>query len=147
MKKLLYHPTFLFIIRLALGLVFIYASMDKIANPEEFAKAINNYRMMPDWILNIMAIYLPWILFAGTFLVFGIYVRGSTLVINVLMVIFIIAISAALFRGIDIHCGCFSTEGGEKVGLLKLLEDFAYLAAGYWIYYTSLKTKTVAEAS
>ena len=47
------------------------------------------------------------------------------------MVVFIIALSQALFRGIDINCGCFKVivenGGGHQVGFRRIIEDFIYL--------------------
>ena len=45
--------------RLILGGVFIYASLDKIAHPAEFAKAIGNYHVVPFGLENLMALALP----------------------------------------------------------------------------------------
>ena len=54
------------IARLILGGVFIYASLDKIAHPAEFAKAIGNYHVVPFGLENLMALALPWLeLIAG----------------------------------------------------------------------------------
>ena len=47
------------ICRIFLGFMFIYASLDKIANPEEFAKQIGYYKVLPFGIENILGIILP----------------------------------------------------------------------------------------
>ena len=47
--------------RVILGAVFIYASIDKIRNPEAFAKAVYNYQILPDSLINLTAIALPWL--------------------------------------------------------------------------------------
>ena len=46
MKKYFKGPLVI-LCRLVLGGVFIYASLDKIAHPAEFAKAIGNYHVLP----------------------------------------------------------------------------------------------------
>lgn len=109
--------------RLVLGVVFVYASLDKVANPQDFAKIIYNYKILPSFLINIIAITLPWIeLICGLFLIGGIFIESSSLVIFFLLVIFIIGTSINVFiRGIDINCGCFTTSltakklGGELV--------------------------------
>ena len=40
--------------RLILGGVFIYASIDKILNPGDFAKIINNYHVLPFGLENFI---------------------------------------------------------------------------------------------
>jgi uncharacterized membrane protein YphA (DoxX/SURF4 family) len=116
--------------RLLLGSVFIYASVDKIAHPAAFAEAVGNYHMLPWGLENLMGLILPWVeLLAGIGLIVGVMVDGSVLVITLMMIVFILAISQAMARGIDIECGCFSVSepGGAKVGFLRLFEDFIYL--------------------
>lgn len=114
--------------RLIVGVVFIYASIYKIAEPELFAKSISYYKAMPIELVNIMAIIMPWLeLFTGTMLILGVFSRSNSFLIAVMLAIFIVAITQALMRGIDISCGCFRSEGGEKVGLGILIRDIIWL--------------------
>ena len=48
-------------IRLVLGFLFLYASLDKILLPSKFAEVIYNYRILPVELLNICAIIVPWL--------------------------------------------------------------------------------------
>ena len=114
--------------RLIVGVVFIYASIYKIAEPELFAKSISYYKAMPTELVNIMAIIMPWLeLFTGVMLVLGVFSRSNSFLIAVMLTIFIIAIAQALMRGIDISCGCFRPDGGEKIGLGLLSRDVIWL--------------------
>ena len=117
--------------RVILGIVLIYASIDKIVHPAEFAKAIGNYNVLPFGLENLLSIVLPVLeLLVGICLVLGIMIDGSALIAGGMMVLFIIAISQALFRGIDIDCGCFKVtveNGGHQVGIRRIIEDFIYL--------------------
>ena len=117
--------------RVILGIVLIYASIDKIIHPAEFAKAIGNYNVLPFGLENLLGIVLPVLeLLVGICLVLGIMIDGSAIIAAGMMVIFIIAISQALFRGIDINCGCFKVtveNGGHQVGIRRIIEDFIYL--------------------
>ena len=117
--------------RVILGIVLIYASIDKIIHPAEFAKAIGNYNVLPFGLENLLGIVLPVLeLLVGICLVLGIMIDGSAIIAAGMMVVFIIAISQALFRGIDINCGCFKVtveNGGHQVGIRRIIEDFIYL--------------------
>ena len=117
--------------RVILGIVLIYASIDKIVHPAEFAKAIGNYNVLPFGLENLLGIVLPVLeLLVGICLVLGIMIDGSAIIAGGMMVVFIIAISQALFRGIDINCGCFKVtveNGGHQVGIRRIIEDFIYL--------------------
>ncbi len=118
-----------FIARLVLGVVFIYASYDKILEPAAFARNVENYRFLPYQLVNIFAIILPWLeLICGILLILGVYVEAAAGIIGILLVMFIIAISHALLRGIDISCGCFKTGQGKKIGTDLLVRDIVLLA-------------------
>ena len=128
MNKFFNNKYLLTIIRLFLGFIFVYAAITKISDAEEFSLAIYNYKLLPLAFVNILAIILPWIeLCAGILLIFGISVKENSAIIFGLLIIFIIAVTISLFRGLDISCGCFGTVEGSKVGLLKILENIGLL--------------------
>ncbi len=127
-EKVLSYKYVVFAARLILGVVFIYASLEKIQNPAGFAQAIYNYRMLPEGLINVMAIILPWLeLVCGTLVIVGVFVRGSALLIGAMLAIFIVALSSALMRGLDISCGCFTLEGGRGIAGKTLVEDVLLL--------------------
>lgn len=97
--------------RLALGSVFLYASADKILHPADFAAAVYNYQILPHGLINLTALFLPWLeLFLGVALIAGVWLPGAVLWGNALLWTFFIALLFNQFRGIDVHCGCFSTR-------------------------------------
>ncbi|MCP3944775.1 MAG: DoxX family membrane protein [Desulfobacteraceae bacterium] len=125
------------IIRLVLGMTFIFASWHKIVNPGEFAKILYGYGVFPGISINFIAIFLPYIeLFAGICLVSGILPRPSLLVINGLLTGFIILITFNLLRGHTFDCGCFSISknpGNSSVWML-LIRDCLMLWAGVYLW-------------
>lgn len=128
-------------LRFVLGFIFVYAAIEKIAQPEEFAKAIMNYRILPIPSVNIAALVLPWVeLLTGLALIGRVYVRSSSLLIIGMLVVFCIAIAAALIRGLDISCGCFGTAVASKVGWSRLIEDLAMLVGAGIVYFFSRRT-------
>ncbi len=128
MNKLLSNKYFLFLFRIIVGFVFIYTGILKISDPAGFSDAINNYDLLPLSFVNFFAITLPWIeLVAGLFLLFGISVKESSFIISVMLVVFILAIIISLGRGLNIDCGCFGTNSGTKVGIIKLVENIILL--------------------
>lgn len=136
--------------RLLLGAVFVYASIDKILHPAAFAKIVFNYQILPVVASNAFAVTLPWIeLLAGLALILGVLRAEGALVLNVLLVIFMVAVSISLARGLDIACGCFSSSGGGRtVGLLTLLEDAGLLGAGLVVLRSVvLAGRSVSEPS
>jgi len=119
--------------RIFLGFMFIYASLDKIANPEEFAKQIGYYKALPFGLENLLAIILPWAeLIMGICLIAGLLVDGAALVSIIMMLVFILAISQAMLRGIDITCGCFKVSAdSEKLGLDTIIRDIVFLVMSF----------------
>ncbi len=116
--------------RWLVGVVFLYASFDKLTDPAAFAQAIANYRMVPMPLLHAFAWLLPVVeAVVGAALILGWQRRGAALLAAVMTVMFIVAIGAALARDLDISCGCFHTEGGHGVGRDLLVRDVLLLLA------------------
>ena len=133
-----YKGPIILICRIVLGGIFIYASLDKIAHPAEFAKAIGNYHILPFGLENLLSLTLPWLeLLAGVALITGVMIDGAAIMVIIMNIIFIFAISQALARGISIECGCFSvtTEGGDNIGLQTVIRDIGYLIMGFIVLY------------
>lgn len=120
--KILSNKYLLFIIRVVIAFIFIYAGAEKISNPDDFALSISNYRLLPIASLNFFAVILPWIeIVSGILLLFGISVKENSAIILSLLLLFTIAIVISLFRGLSIDCGCFGK--GTQIGLFKLGEN------------------------
>jgi len=123
----------IFVSRIVIGVILIYAGVNKSSNPNEFASAIDNYHLLPFGSENLVAIIMPWIeILAGIGLILGIYVNGSALIAFVMFGIFIIAIASALVRGYNIECGC-GIKAGDMVGIDKILENTVYFALAWLI--------------
>lgn len=125
--------------RLILGAVFIYASLDKIAHPEAFARAVFNYQILPDFLVNLTAVILPWLeLILGLFLIVGLFQEGSVLIVTGLLVVFLGAMVFNLARGLDIHCGCFSTstDGTNNAPMAwYVFRDGLFLIPAFYLFY------------
>lgn len=139
LKRIINNDYTFFVFRLVLGGIFIYASLDKIAHPEQFAKIVYNYKILPHSLINIFAITVPWVeLICGIFLIVGIFVESSSAILSLLLLSFIIALSVNFLRGLDVNCGCFSTDPqGKKEGAILLIRDFVLLAIGLQIFFSN----------
>lgn len=136
MRLFVSHPLFIALLRVALGAVFIVASFDKIQNPEAFATTIANYRLLPYTVINGIAIALPWLeVVTGTLLALGVWIRANTMIAWGLLLVFSLAISQALVRGLDISCGCFTTDPvAERMTLWTLVWDLIWITWGILIW-------------
>jgi uncharacterized membrane protein YphA (DoxX/SURF4 family) len=109
-RALLASPRVQLVFRLLLGALFVYASLDKIASPAGFAKAVYQWQIGGPVFSNFVAVTLPWVeLAAGLLLLAGVWRREAALVVACLLVIFLAAATSVLARGIDVeNCGCVS---------------------------------------
>lgn len=113
------------VLRIVLGGIFIYASIDKIINPEQFIHALANYRILPRGLENFFALLLPWVeVTIGVFLVLGMYEWIALTLYNILMLVFMAVIALSLIRGLNISCGCFTTDpNAAKITWLTMMRD------------------------
>ena len=121
-KRLL--PQVICLVRFTLGLVFLYASIGKILDPKAFAEDLIAYRILDSpQLLKYVAVTLPWIeWFCGIFLVLGVFLRSVSTLTTILLFTFLLGMSSALWRGLEIHCGCFGSPQ-ETIGAASLLRD------------------------
>ena len=83
----------------------------------------------PSNICSASAIVLPWLqLLSGIALISARFVKGSSLWIFVMLLAFQIAVASALFRGLNISCGCFKS-GGDPATWWTFARDTLLLVA------------------
>jgi uncharacterized membrane protein YphA (DoxX/SURF4 family) len=121
--------------RLALALIFFYAAIEKIIDPQAFAVAIYYYQLMPDFAINLMALTLPMLeMFIALSLLSGIYSRGASLISSLLFLVFATALAIDLARGLDISCGCFGKSSGT-INWLYLIRDLSLCLISLWVLF------------
>jgi uncharacterized membrane protein len=127
------------------GGVFIFAGLTKIVglqpfhwlDPMEFARDIDNYKMLP-WTISVgLALYLPWLeVICGLALIFRRWHSGALAILFALLLVFIGASIVAKTRGIDVSCGCFGHLSSQLSFAWHLALDFAIVAAvvALWLW-------------
>jgi rhodanese-related sulfurtransferase len=124
--------------RLFLGGIFVYASCDKILHPVFFAETVYNYQVLPDLLVNITALVLPWVeLLVGLALILGLWLAGALVISNLLLLVFSGTLVFNLARGLDIDCGCFTSSIGPSSGghmLWYLVRDGFFLLVGVFLF-------------
>lgn len=120
--------------RCYIGGLFIYASIYKINYPAEFAETIASYQLVPHFLVNPLAVVLPWVeLIAGTLLLAGIRPRAAIVVLGGLLLVFTLAIGWVLALGVPIGCGCFHTIE-DPISWKTLLRDLIWLAMALYVF-------------
>jgi uncharacterized membrane protein YphA (DoxX/SURF4 family) len=149
------HPAVYWVVSIGLGAVFIYASLDKIAQPLEFARIVYRYRLAgPTAALgvipaNALAVILPWLeAILGLLLVTGWWRREAAAIAGGLLVVFLVAVGYVMWQGIDVeHCGCFTVGGeGRGAGWTLIASDLALLAAALYVTFVTPRTATSVSA-
>ncbi|MFH0989296.1 MAG: MauE/DoxX family redox-associated membrane protein [bacterium] len=146
-QRLLQNDYLILVVRAVLGLLFIIASVDKIADPASFAKAIEHYKLLSPGLSLLAATILPWIeLFCGLCIFFGLFERGAALLSLVLLLFFTTALFVALLRHLDISCGCFSRDPStEKISWTKVIENCGWICLSLFLLYAK-KTRYSVES-
>ena len=136
------HGAVYWLVSIGLGAVFVYASVDKIAHPLDFARIVYRYRLAGPTAsvgvvpANALAVVLPWVeAITGLLLITGLWRREAAAVAAGLLVMFLIAVAYVLWQGIDVeHCGCFSVGGeGRGAGWALIASDLGLLAAALYV--------------
>ena len=132
-------PVLALAMRLYLGGLFIAACWHKIAHPAAFALDVATYQLLPLSLVNPFALAVPWIeLWVGVLLVAGVRVRAAALVTAVLLAMFMVALSYALGKGLDLSCGCFASQSAAKhdpISYKTMLRDSAWLLLGLFVLF------------
>jgi hypothetical protein len=127
-----------FILRMVLGFILIWAALDKIRLPYQFLGNVYDYGMLgPRWGLAV-AIFLPWLeLGLGICLLSRVLVGGAFLCSGALMSVFAYAQIWAIYNNLEISCGCFSQSSGTTVSYVTLMRTCTLLftaAVAYFMY-------------
>ena len=120
------------IFRLTLAAIFLAAAPQKILNPADFAVSVESYLILPDLLVNALALVLPWLeILLAVLLVCRVWMGATLILSNLLLVVFLGAIVSAHLRGINLDCGCFSSAG-ETTDDMRwyIVRDSAFLVLG-----------------
>lgn len=134
---MLFHTPWSYrVARLCLSLVFIWAGTVKLMDPRAFARTISGYGLLPEFLLVPAAVCIPVVeLVGGLGLAFD--VRGSLKVIGGLLLLFLGLLGYAIFRELDVDCGCFSAEEIHSRNSLRIAfyRDLGLMGAVSYLCY------------
>ena len=84
----------------------------KLLYPADFALAVYRFHLLPDFMINLVALYIPWLeTICGTCLLFIPRLRRAALWVTLLLLLgFTGGIVINLLRGTAFACGCFSSS-------------------------------------
>jgi protein-disulfide isomerase/uncharacterized membrane protein YphA (DoxX/SURF4 family) len=101
--------------RLVVGGVWIVAGVLKISDPTESVRAVRAYDLLPESLVPLVGHGLPVLeIVLGLALVVGLLTRWAAVVSAIVLIAFIVGISSAWARGLQIECGCFGGGGPTR---------------------------------
>lgn len=111
--------------------VFIWAAIPKLLDPAAFATDISNYQVFPYWSWNLIAAIVPSLELVGALaLLTGLGRKGAVALLGALDLAFIALIASVIVRDIDLSCGCFGhEEEAASIGWPTLWRDVGLLIA------------------
>lgn len=116
------------IIRVTLGCLFVWSSLPKVFLPHRFLGDVYAYRLAEPVLGMIVAMVLPWCeLLTGICLLGGVFVSGALLTCMGMALVFLVAVSWALYQGLNISCGCFGSSASVPIGSGTLVRIIAIL--------------------
>lgn len=124
--------------------MFIYSSLQKIRQPYDFLANVYNFELVGPKLGMLTAMILPWAeLLVGICLVGGIFVSGALLVSICLGAMFMFVLASALYRGLNISCGCFGSSFADTIGYSTLIRAviIMLLSAAAYLYVVLLQPR------
>jgi uncharacterized membrane protein YphA (DoxX/SURF4 family) len=137
-----YRRIIIWLGRLVLGVIFIYAGYSKLffpnkmfwpfvmlkfsvlANLSNFAVQVESYKLLSAAGVNFVSHTLPFAeIILGALLLIGRGVRIWGTLVTLIMLGFVTVVTRAYLLHMDINCGCFATP--EPISLKKIFEDGA----------------------
>ena len=136
--SILYGNKFIAIVRIFLGMMFIFSGIFKAIDPYSFSKVIILYKIIPEIVVPYAAIVVPYVeLMVGSLLIIGFRIRSVSFISILLMIVFTIAITVNVIRGESFDCGCFELSRfgiNEDVSVKLIIRDIVILVVFYIIF-------------
>jgi len=124
---------------LALAAIFVYAGIDKIREPQQFADNIAGFAILPAMFTNLLALTLPvFEIVCGVLLLVPMTRRVASLAIALTCVVFFTALASAILRGLTLDCGCFGVGAPSRSKMwLELGLDLVLFTGALVVYVRS----------
>ncbi len=119
-------------LRLLLGVLFIISGGEKLLDLKFFGLVIAEYQILPSLLIPAVALLVSFCeLLCGAMLLLDLFSRISASMMLCMMVIFIVAMTNNLIRGLEHDCGCFEFFAQwyglkEEIGIGPIVRDILF---------------------
>ncbi len=126
-------------ISLILAAVFIYAGVDKLRDPPQFADAVAAFGILPTIFVSPFALGLPvFEVLCGLLMLISPARRVAALAVTLVTAMFFAALASALLRGLTLDCGCFGAGAPSRPRMwLEAALDIALCSGALLVYLRS----------
>jgi uncharacterized membrane protein YphA (DoxX/SURF4 family) len=124
--------------RLLVGGVWLVAGAIKVPNGAESVRAVRAYRILPEAVVPTVGHALPTVeIVIGALLLVGLFTRPMAALSALFFLAFIVGISSAWSRGLEINCGCFGNGGvpadPQRQYAVDIARDIGLLLCSVWL--------------
>lgn len=135
--------TVLHVLRIALGLFFLVVGIIKLRDLDAFTEDIFNYQILFPPYDGYAAYLVAWLeVIAGIAVIIGWQgAKGGLLLIGGMLLSFIIALSIAAAKGLNINCGCFGSSDEPTNFPLHIGMNVALLALAGFLFWSQLRKR------
>jgi uncharacterized membrane protein YphA (DoxX/SURF4 family) len=125
--------------RLVVGGVWVVAGVLKLPDPPASVRAVRAYQLLPETVVPLVGHGLPVLeVVVGACLLLGLVTRVVAVVSALLLLAFVVGISAAWARGLQIECGCFGGGAGPTADATSkypwdIARDVGLLLLSAWL--------------
>jgi putative oxidoreductase len=126
-------------ISLVLAGVFIYAGIDKLRDPLQFADSVAAFAILPNSLVTPFALGLPvFEVLCGLMVLVPPTRRIGALALTLIIAMFIVALVSALARGLTLDCGCFGAGAPSRPRMwMESALDVVLFAGALLLYLRS----------
>ena len=127
--------------RLVVGAVWVVAGVLKLPDPTENVRAVRAYQLLPEAVVPLVGHALPVLeVLVGVCLLLGVLTRATAVLSALMLVAFVVGISSAWARGLQIECGCFGGGAGPTVDAAakypwEIARDVGLLLLSAWLVW------------
>jgi uncharacterized membrane protein YphA (DoxX/SURF4 family) len=124
--------------RLVVGVVDVSAGLSKLPDPAGNVRSVRAFRILPEAVVPTVGHALPIVeILIGAMLILGLITRGFAVISGLFFVAFVIGISSAWARGLEINCGCFGNGGipadPQRQYAVDIARDIGLLLCSAWL--------------
>jgi len=132
-----------FVIRVILGLIFVFAGSAKALDARSFLLTVQQLDLFSaPAILPISVVVIACEICLGLALLVGFQTRKAAGLLATLLLSFVAVISFAIVNGKAVDCGCFGSMTSEQLGLGIILRDILLIGCCLWLI---VQNKTIVK--